>query len=338
MTNLEGLTSKLKEIIKYERETNEDIKYTDESNAKLLSQIIMNMGLKKENLDGSNEKPKAKMIYLGAPTGAGKDILVRKLRALEPDKKYVVLNMDIFRYYHSEITGEPDTILDKDYAKKTNQSSYEMYYLIQEAILKEFPGTNVIVTGTMKDIEWVKSIMRRYRDDSNTNYNVEMNALAVEKNESAFSIFERYLNLVDARDSSVRSLRFTDIGYHNATTKDFIKNVKVIEDNMNENEKDRLIDGIKVFRRNVDIFDRDEDTILYDSKLPEQYGTSCIPLIKEKMNNFALIDNERIERLINILKKNKRYLLSQGLYKDILNALREILISQLDSEQRKMFE
>ena len=131
MTNLEGLTLKLKEIIEYELKDNKDLKYTKVSNAKLLSQIITNMNLKK--VKGQEEKPKAKMIYLGAPTGAGKDILVRKLRALDPGKKYVVLNMDIFRYYHNEITGEPEKILDKDYAKKTNQSSYEMYYLIQEA-------------------------------------------------------------------------------------------------------------------------------------------------------------------------------------------------------------
>jgi len=330
MTNLEGLTLKLKEIIEYELKDNKDLKYTKVSNAKLLSQIITNMNLKK--VKGQEEKPKAKMIYLGAPTGAGKDILVRKLRALEPGKKYVVLNMDIFRYYHNEITGEPEKILDKDYAKKTNQSSYEMYYLIQEAILKEYPGTNIIVTGTLKDIEWVKSILKRYKDDPNTDYEIEINALAVEKNESAFSIFERYLNLVDARDSSARSLRFTDIGYHNATTKDFIKNVKVLEENYNKANEESLIDGVKVFCRNRDIFDMEEDTILYDSKMPEKYGKSCVPIIKNKMEKFAVIDNQRIERLINILKRNKKYLVSQGLYRDILGALKEILMMQIDME------
>ncbi len=283
MTNLEGLTLKLKEIIEYELKVNKDIKYTDESNAKLLAQIISNLGLKKAK--ETDDKPKAKMIYLGAPTGAGKDILVRKLRALEPSNKYVVLNMDIFRYYHNEITGEPEAILDKEYAQKTNQSSYEMYYLIQEAILKEYPGTNIIVTGTLKDIEWVKSILKRYKDDPNTAYEVEIDALAVEKNESAFSIFERYLNLVDARDSSVRSLRFTDIGYHNATTKDFIKNVKILEDY--NQKKNSLIDGIKVFCRNRDIFDMKEETILYDSEEQEKYGSSCVPIIKDKMERFA---------------------------------------------------
>ena len=43
MTNLEGLTLKLKEIIEYELKDNKDLKYTKVSNAKLLSQIITNM-------------------------------------------------------------------------------------------------------------------------------------------------------------------------------------------------------------------------------------------------------------------------------------------------------
>ncbi len=336
MISLEELTSKAKRIIEYEREINPDIVYMDGSKAPLVAQIVKNMNLVDHR---GEEKPDAKMIYLGAPTGAGKDILVRKLDQLELRRKYVVLNMDIFRHYHNEITGEPETILDKDYAKKTNQSSYEMYYLIQELILKEFPGTNIIVTGTLKDIDWVKSIMKRFREDTHTSYEIELDTLAVEKNESAFSIFERYLNLVDARDSSVKSLRFTDIGYHNATTRDFIKNVRAIEEDMlTEPEDKRLVDGIKVFGRNKNIFDHDEDTTMYDSSHPEKYGDTCIPVISKKMDNFAIIDNSRIERLIEILKRNKKYLVSQGLYKDILNALREILVSQLDTEEEELLK
>ena len=331
MISLEELTLKVKKRIEYERENNLDIKYMEVSKAGLVAQIIHNMKLQEYR---GEEKPDAKMIYLGAPTGAGKDILVRKLEQLEPNKRYVVLNMDIFRHYHSEITGECGTILDKDYAKRTNQSSYEMYYLIQELILREFPGTNIIVTGTLKDLDWVKSIMKRYKEDSDTNYEVELDTLAVEKNESAFSIFERYLNLVDARDDSVRALRFTDIGYHEATTRDFIKNVRALEEDMKtEPEDKRLIDGIKVFGRSKNIFDATENTTMYDSSYPERYGDSCIPVISKKMNTFATIDNDRIERLLDILRRNKRYLISQGLYKDILDALKEILVSQLGTEE-----
>ena len=50
------------------------------------------------------------------------------------------------------------------------------------------------------------------------------------------------------------------------------------------------------------------------------------------MEKFAIIDNQRIERLISILKRNKKYLVSQGLYRDILGALKEILMMQIDME------
>ena len=336
MINSEELTEKVKEVIKYEREHNKNIIYTNESKAKLISQIISNYNLDPKKTD---KKIAAKMIYLGAPTGAGKDILVKKLLSLEPDCNYIILNMDIFRHYHNEITGELGTIPDKKYAIQTNQSSYEIYYLIQEIVLREFPGTNIIVTGTMKDLDWFKNIIKRYKEDTKADYFVELDSLAVEKNESAFSIFERYLNLVDARDSLVKSLRFTDIGYYKETTRDFIKNVKIVENEMKVlPEDEKLINRIKVFRRSENIFDFSEDTILYDSDNIEKYGDSCIPIISKKMNSFAIIDNERIERLIEILKRNKEYLITQGLYKDILNALREILISQLDVDQDAFWE
>ena len=64
--------------------------------------------------------------------------------------------MDMFRHYHNEITGSMESIADKDFAHVTNQTSYEIYYLVQEVILRLFPGTSVIVTGTMKDLSWVK--------------------------------------------------------------------------------------------------------------------------------------------------------------------------------------
>ena len=332
MSSFDDLTIKIQEIIRDEKKKGASLKYLNASHAKLLSQIVGNY-----NLKGKKEGQSAKVIILGAPTGAGKDILVRKLKLMEPDRNYVILNMDIFRHYHDFITGLPETMLDKEYAKKTNQTSYEIYYIIQETILREYPGTNIIVTGTIKDIEWIKNIIRRYRNDKKTNYRVILDTLAVEKNESAFSIFERYLTLVDSRDKSARSLRFTDIGYHNATTRDFIRNVSLFEKNMNEDAEEKFFDEIKVFYRNKDIFDVKEDTIIYDSDDKEKYGESCIGLISQKMNSISFIENSRVERLIEILKKNKRYLVSQGLYKDILNALREILISQIDVSGSKLF-
>ena len=134
MNNLDELTLKVEKIIETEKAVNPDIKYLNSSHSGLIAQIISNYKLKPTE----EEKPSAEMIFLGAPTGAGKDTLVKKIKSDNPDKKFVILNMDMFRYYHEEISDSSDTITDKDFAVKTNQTSYELYYIIQEIILREF--------------------------------------------------------------------------------------------------------------------------------------------------------------------------------------------------------
>lgn len=320
MNNLEELTLKVEQIIKFEKENNPDIQYLTPAHAKLIAQIISNY-----KLNSNNEvRPHAKMIFLGAPTGAGKDTLVRKIMLDYPEKNFVVLNMDMFRHYHNEISGVDEHISDKDFAKKTNQTSYELYYIIEQTILKEFPGTDVIVTGTMKDLDWVKEIVERYKNDPNTNYDISLSTLAVPIKESAFSIFERYLNMIDTRDSSNTPLRYTDLEYHNATIKDFTSNVRYFENDLHNNPNNSFFDSIKVYRRNKDMYDLSEDTLIYDSnnQSSEKCATTCI---HEIMNTNLPIDPSRIASLLDIIKRNSDYLKSQNLYKDILTDLEKIL-------------
>ena len=218
---MNDLTTKIKQLIESEKSINSDIQFLTPQHANLINQILSNY-----HLNTSLEAlPSAEMIYLGAPTGAGKDTLVRKIIIDNPDKNYVVLNMDIFRHYHNEILFSNKRISDIDFAKQTNQTSYELYYIIQEIILREFPGTNVIVTGTMRDIEWVKEIIERYKKDTKTNYNTRLVTLAVPTRESSFSIFERYLSMVDTRNGKNTPLRYTDLKYHDDTIQKFISSV-----------------------------------------------------------------------------------------------------------------
>lgn len=320
MNNLEELTLKVKNIIESEKSTNPDIQYLLPSHAALVAQIISNYNLE----PSSSSKPEADMIFLGAPTGAGKDTLVRKIMLDNPEKNFVVLNMDMFRHYHDELSSTHEPISDKDFARKTNQTSYELYYIIQETILKEFPGTNVIVTGTMKDLSWVKEIVERYKNDPNTDYNISLSTLAVPTNESAFSIYERYLNMVNTRDSEDTPLRYTDLEYHNETIKDFISNVRYFEDNMHQNSEDKYFNSIRVYRRHKDMYDLSEDTLVYDSEKPdvEKCATTHIHDI---MNTKCNIDPSRVSNLLDILKRNSEYLKSQGLYKEVVTDLGKVL-------------
>lgn len=320
MNNLEELTLKVKNIIELEKSTNSDIQYLLPNHAALVAQIISNYNLKQNTT--SNQE--ADMIFLGAPTGAGKDTLVRKIMLDNPEKNFVVLNMDMFRHYHDEISSTHEQISDKQFARKTNQTSYELYYIIQEIILKEFPGTNVIVTGTMKDLNWVKEIVERYKNDPNTKYNISLATLAVPTNESAFSIYERYLNMVDTRDSEDTPLRYTDLEYHNETIKDFISNVRYFEDNMHQSSISKYFNSIKVYRRHKDMFDLSEDTLVYDSQNPDLQKCATAH-IHDIMDSKCNIEPERISHLLDILKRNSDYLKSQGLYKEVITDLGKVL-------------
>lgn len=320
MDNLEELTLKIENLIESEKTHHPDnIKVLKPSNSKMILQILKNFKLEKTK----EPVPKAEMIFLGAPTGAGKDTLVRKIMTDNPDKNYVVLNMDMFRPYYSRITGDEEQISDSEYAVKTNQVSYEIYYIIQELILKEFPGTNIIVTGTMRDLDWVKEIISRYKNDYKTRYSTSLATLAVPIKESAFSIFERYLRLVNTRGDSKAPLRYTDLDYHNDTVRKFSSNVLYFEQDLHSNKATSFFDSIKVYRRNKDISDLAEDTLIYDSKTssPSESATSHIQNI---MHSSEKIDDARLFEILDLIAKNSDYLKSQQLFKSILTDLKDI--------------
>lgn len=320
---MDNLIKKVEALIEYEKRTNPDIQHLNASHAPLIAQIISNYNLKSE-IPGT--VPKAKMIFLGAPTGAGKDTLVRKLTAENPDENFVVLNMDMFRHYHREITGSSDYISDKNYAKATNQSSYELYYIIQELILREFPGTSVIVTGTMRDLDWIKEIVKRYKEEPKTNYDISLVTLAVPIKESALSIFERYLRLVDKRDLNPGApLRYTGLEYHNDTVHKFAESVRFFEDNLHQEQKNSYFNSIKVYRRSKDIFDISEDTLIYDSQKPDPQKCAHAHIFSI-MNSTANITRERISGILEIIKRNSDYLNSQGLLDSIPKDIENIVV------------
>ena len=331
MNNLEELTLKIEKIISDEKAQNPDIQYLDISHAPLIAQIISNYNLKPSQSDF----PNAEMIFLGAPTGSGKDTLVKKIESDNPNKNFVTLNMDIFRYYHNELSQDQEYISDKEYALKTNQTSYELYYIIQEIILKEFPGTNIIVTGTMRDLEWVREIITRYKTDLQTQYSTSLATLAVPVNESAFSIFERYLSMVNEKGFSNTPLRYTDLTYHNDTVKKFLSNIYFFEEEFHKNTSSRLFDNIKVYRRNNDIYDTSEDTLVYDSSSNNAANSNkcAFAHINEIMYSSANISESRINRLLDIIKQNSKYLKSQNLYNSIIMDLKKVL-SQFDKTSK----
>ena len=314
------LIQKIEDLIEYIKSVNPDITHLNRSHAPLIAQIISNYPLVKRD---PNTVPEAQMIFLAAPTGSGKDTLIRKIELDNKETQFVSLNMDMFRHYHQEITGSDNPISDKDYAKITNQTSYELYYIIQEILLREFPGTNIIVTGTMRDLEWIQEICDRYKYDTKTKYRISLATLAVPKKESALSIFERYLRLVDTRTDN-SPLRYTGLEYHDDSIKKFSDNVRFMEDNMHNNPNHKYFNSIRVYRRSSDITDFTEDTLIYDSNnpTPEKCAHSHLLSI---MNFEPTFDPERILNLLEIAQRNQDYLKSQGLYETIITNIKNIV-------------
>ena len=75
--------------------------------------------------------------------------------------------MDKFRHYYPVFLERikvdyPDGMKDKDFAAQTNGFAYEIYYTMQRLLLENFPGTNIIITGTIRDYEWVEETFKRF--------------------------------------------------------------------------------------------------------------------------------------------------------------------------------
>ena len=147
--------------------------------------------------DFSNLPKQGELILLVAPTGAGKDSVVIRLNSKNLEKNYIELNIDMFRHYFPIFIPDSDELTDITFAKKTNEFSYEIYITIQEIILQEFPGTNVIITGTLRENDWIEESIKKYKQNKNTNYKVKILSLAVPENESEMSSIKRYISIVD---------------------------------------------------------------------------------------------------------------------------------------------
>ena len=102
----EKIKVEIKRIFKEETEAGR-FSVLKEEDVDLLAQIVMSelliKKIKSENFRASDEhveRRKAELIFIAAPTGAGKDTLVRKISHDNPDRKYIILNMDMFRSYY----------------------------------------------------------------------------------------------------------------------------------------------------------------------------------------------------------------------------------------------
>ena len=325
-----NLKEKIREIIEKERNLNHFSVLDTDKSVDLIAQIIKNYEdfgkLKKPDDDLKGEKKKGELIFIAAPTGAGKDNLVEKLNYQNKDKNYIELNMDIFRYYFPFFKDKIGNLTDKNFAKETNEFSYEIYSTIQEVLFSMYPGTNIIITGTLRDIDWVEDTFKRAKSDEKADYDVKLMCLAVPKKASSFSVIYRYLGIVNTGGERLEknpgTARYTTMEYHDETFEKFPKNFKYFEDKFKENPG-RLIDSIEVYSRSKNMADMTENTLVYSSS--KNTDITALDAINELRNKDYKISYDVFSGLSSRIIKNKEYLKSQGTLKEVVRNLAILL-------------
>ena len=325
------LREKIRKIIEKELESKHFVAVDLEKSVELIYQILQNyekldMINKDENDNLVNEKKNAELIFVAAPTGAGKDSLVARLNYQNKEKKYIELNMDIFRHYFPLFIENLEKITDKNFALETNEFSYEIYATIQEVLLQEFPGTNIIITGTLRETDWVEQVFERFKSDEKTNYKVKLVCLAVPKKESAISIIQRYIGIIDTQLERLSrypgTARYTTMKYHDETFERFPKNFEYFQKKFIDNPGE-LIDDIEVYTRSKDLRDLSEETRIYSSEKDTE--RTALDAINELRNNDYKVSYEIFSLIASRIIKNKEYLKSQGTLREIVKDLAVIL-------------
>lgn len=339
------LKEKIKEIIEKEKKLNHFSVLDSGKCVDLIAQIIENYEYlgkiqrkeESDNQDIPKEKKKAELIFVAAPTGAGKDNLVAKLNYQNQNKNYIELNMDIFRHYFPMFMENLGKMTDRKFALDTNEFSYEIYSTIQEVLLEEYPGTNIIITGTLRDIDWVEEVFKRFKADEQTDYSVKLACLAVPKKASSIAIIHRYLGIVNTQAERLKeypgTARYTTMEYHDETYERFPKNFKYFEDKFNE-QPGKMIDSIEVYTRSKNISDMSEKTKIYSSD--ESNDKSALDAINELRDKEYKISYESFSLLASKIIRNKDYLKSQGTLREIVKNLAILLnypkvVEKLDS-------
>ena len=327
---MSDLKEKIRELIEKETKTGRYSVLNTTSNVDLIYQIINNYKRRNqvEELGPDDKLPKkAEMIFVAAPTGAGKDSLVARLSYQNPEKKYVELNMDIFRYYFSEFISKSQKLNDREFANQTNEFAYEMYYTVQEILLQEFPGTNIIITGTLRETDWVEKTFERFKNDEKSDYNVKLACLAVPKKESAISILQRYVGIVNTQQERLSEFpgtaRYTSLDYHDETFENFPKNLEYFLKKFKD-EPGKLIDSVEVHKRAKNAYMLAEDTKIFETNNPENCMEALDAVLDLRHKPYKT-KYEEVALIMHRIKVNKDYMRSQKTLKDSIRDLAIIL-------------
>ena len=216
-------------------------------------------------------------IFTGGQPGAGKSGIVLKTKRefLEMNKDLIVFDLDMYRELYkksfeiarrypdlySEITGKP--------------AGKIMERLSAEAIKN---GYNFILEGTMGKSVYTLDLLQNYKVD----YNVIARLLAVSREESLLSIFERYIEMKKAMGIG----RMTTIEKKKKKYNNFLNIAGTLETRGVE---------VEVFERSEDI--ANPKMTYKTSAKNNRYNSVVEALIRGRNNSSRICMNNAIRRL-----------------------------------------
>lgn len=326
---MRNLREKIKELIEQKKQEGQFSVLHSETSIQLIQQIISNYertnGIKQFQ-EGDTLPKKGELIFVAAPTGAGKDSLVARLCYQNPEKHYIELNMDIFRQYFPYFIKDTDKLSDKTFAEMTNEFAYEIYITIQEILLQEYPGTNIIITGTLREPDWVEKTFEKFKSNEKTDYDVKLVCLAVPKKESAISVIHRYVGIVDAQQNRLEyfpgTARYTSMQYHDETFEKFPQSLEYFQKRFYE-APGRIIDSIEVHRRSKTSFDFEDDTKMFSTE--EEDTRSALDVVMQLRLKPYTTKYEDALLIMRRIKNNAEYLKSQDTLREVIRDLALIL-------------
>ncbi|MDO5556822.1 MAG: zeta toxin family protein [Clostridia bacterium] len=235
-----------------------------------------------------SEFPKA--IFVGGQPGAGKsEIVFKEEKKFENlNKSLIKIDLDIYRNLFKN-AKEISEKYPQNFSNITNKEAAKIMEKISEETINN--GYDFIVEGTMAQKIYTLELIKK----SNKKYNIIIKVMAVSKEESLLSIFERYIKM--RKENKIA--RLTSIENHNIKYKNFLNVVKELE-----NEGYR----IDVYRRtnkkgNPQIINRNENRTALETIIEERKESRKECMINAK-NRLNIINNEM--SLLGDYKKLKK--------------------------------
>ena len=256
-------------------------------------------------------------IFTGGQPGAGKSSIILKTKKefIELNKNLIVLDLDLYRGLYKksfEIAKKyPDL-----YSEITGRAAGKIMERLSAEVIEN--GYNFILEGTMGKSTYTLDLLQRNKE----NYDIVARLLAVSREESLLSIFERYIEMKKAMGIG----RMTAIGSHDRKYNNFLNIAGTLEKRGLE---------VEVYERSKDIAN---PKITYKTSNKNNiYNSVEEALLKGRENSKKVCMETAINRLEKI-KKDLQEFGEEEKFESQIQALTKVIEQGIKKEKEKEIE